>query len=43
MRLTLTLGFKSWLNTLPPGGTISVRWKTVEELEREKRLAEVGR
>lgn len=36
MRLHMTPGVQSWIKSLPPGGTISVRRKTADELREER-------
>ena len=40
MRLHMTPGVQSWIKSLPPGGTISVRMKTAAELREERRAIE---
>jgi hypothetical protein len=36
MQLTMAPGVQSWIKSLPPGGTISVRMKTAAELLEER-------
>lgn len=42
MNLTMTPGVQSWIKSLPPGGTISVRMKTAAELALERGVVDKG-